>query len=106
MLGKDSTGTLEKLPGHEQTPPPSPSVCPADRAGEDFAVSAIEAKLPMLGGETGKLYVLDADRATVVAGQKPPTRVLHASVGDCLHVQLTNRTSSGRGHLPLRPAGG
>jgi hypothetical protein len=57
-------------------------------------VVAVDAKLPMLGDKPGKAYVLEADAAAVAAGRAPPDPlVLHVNVGDCVVVDLANRTS-------------
>ncbi len=86
--------TLKKLPGREATPPPATSVCSADAPRKEFAVSALEAPLPMLGPSKGKVYVLEGDKSAMRSGAKPPEPlVLHVSVGDCLLVRLTNETA-------------
>ena len=89
-------GGLTPLPGHEQVPKAATEVCPAGARQLDFAVTALDVPLPMLNGATGKIYVLDRDADDVAAGRRPPEPlVLHANVGDCLRVTLTNRTSDG-----------
>jgi len=89
-------GGLSPLPGHEQVPKAATEVCPTGAPQLDFAVTALDVPLPMLNGATGKIYVLDADASDVAAGRRPPEPlVLHANVGDCLHVTLSNRTASG-----------
>ena len=56
----------------------------------------IDVALPMLNAGTGKVYVLERDRAAVIAGRTAPAPlVLHADVGDCIHITLTNRTEDG-----------
>ncbi len=86
--------TLKKLPDREMIPPPSPSVCPTDAPRKEFAVTAIEASLPMLGQSKGKLYIMEEDKSAVRAGTKPPEPlVLHVNVGDCLLVRLRNETA-------------
>jgi hypothetical protein len=87
---------LQHLPGHVHVPTPATSLCPSNARHRRFAVSAIDVPLPMLSNAPGKVYVLDADRAAVVAGRKAPEPlVLHADVGDCIHIALTNRTKDG-----------
>ena len=88
--------SLQKLPGHEAIPSPASSVCPADAPSKEFAVSAIEAPLPMLVGAPGKLYVLKEDKEGVLSGARAPEPlVLHVSVGDCIRVHLRNETLAG-----------
>ena len=61
-----------------------------------FAVSVVNVPLPMLGGDTGKIYVLDSERDAVTSGrQAPEPLVLHVGVGDCVQIALTNRTADG-----------
>ena len=56
----------------------------------------MDVPLPMLGGAPGKVYVLEGDKAALLSGAEPAQPlVLHANVGDCLLIQLTNETSSG-----------
>ncbi len=87
---------LQKLPGHETIPQPAAAVCPADAPQKVFDVAAVEAPLPMLGDAAGKLYVLAEDKAAVVRGSKQvEPLVLHANVGDCLLINLTNETRGG-----------
>jgi len=90
----DGTATsLKQLPGRE-LPRAAPTVCPDDAPRKSFAVSAIEAPLPMLAGARGKLYVLSEDRAAIRAGRKPPEPlVLRINVGDCVVIDLANETS-------------
>jgi hypothetical protein len=89
-------GSLQKLPGHEETPPPAPALCPADAPQKAFAVAAIEAPLPMLAGAKGKLYVLEEDKAAVLSGAKAAEPLtLHVNVGDCLVISLANETQDG-----------
>ncbi|MGQ0521205.1 MAG: multicopper oxidase domain-containing protein [Actinomycetota bacterium] len=83
---------LRTLPGRERVPEAATAVCPDDAPEKRFAVAAVEAPLPMLGGP-GKLYVLEADRAAVLAGARPPEPLsLHVNVGDCVLVDLANGT--------------
>ncbi len=96
VLDGSTPTTLQKLPGHEATPPATASVCPSDAPLKKFAVAAIELPLPMLNGEMGKLYVLQADKAAVTSGTKPPEPlVLHVNVGDCIEITLSNETGAG-----------
>ena len=87
---------LQPLPGR----PPvaaAPAVCPPGAPSRRFAVAAVDVPLPMLGaGEVGKIYVLQADKAAVLTGARAPEPlVLHANVGDCILVDLTNETVGG-----------
>jgi hypothetical protein len=85
---------LRPLPGHEQPPAPASTVCLSEAPRRRFAVAAVEVPLPMLRGQTGKIYVLEADRDAVVSGRKAPVPlVLRANVGDCLDVDLANQTA-------------
>ncbi len=90
----DGTSTaLKRLPDREPSRASQP-VSPAKAPRKEFAVSAIEAVLPMLGEAKGKLYVLRNDRAAVRSGAKAPEPlVLRVSVGDCVVINLTNETS-------------
>ncbi len=93
VLDGSGGNALQKLPGHEMMAPASSSVCPADAPDKRFAVAAIEASLPMLGGR-GKLYALQQDVASIAAGSMPPQPLtLHVNVGDCVQVQLRNDTA-------------
>jgi hypothetical protein len=50
----------------------------------------------MLGGRSGKLYVLADERDAILSGERPPQPlVLHVNVGDCIVLDLTNRTAQG-----------
>jgi len=93
----DSDGVLlQKLPGHEIIPEPSPSVCPAGAPQKEFAVVAIDAPIPMLGDSKGKLYVLQDDKEAILSGAKmPEPLVLRVNVGDCIEIQLKNETLAG-----------
>lgn len=96
VLDNATNALLKKLPGHETIPKPATSVCPGDAPLKKFSIAAIDAALPMLGTVRGKLYVLEADKAAVQAGTKPPEPlVLHVNVGDCLQMELTNETAQG-----------
>ena len=86
---------LQKLPGRETTPPPTPSVCSTGAPRKEFAIAAIETPLPMLAQSKGKLYVLEADKSAVRSGARPPEPlVLHVNVGDCLLIRLRNETAA------------
>jgi hypothetical protein len=88
-------GGLQPLPGHEDVPSSATSVCPPDAPVRRFAVTAIDVPLPMLDGRTGKAYVLDSQRAALESGSAAPEPlVLHANVGDCIRVTVTNATTS------------
>jgi manganese oxidase len=50
----------------------------------------------MLGGATGRIYVLEKDKAAVQAGDKTvEPLVLHVNVGDCILLQLSNELETG-----------
>ncbi|WP_447973563.1 multicopper oxidase domain-containing protein [Nitrospira sp. Kam-Ns4a] len=92
-----TVGELQPLPG--RTIPPSPPVCPPTAPFKFFQVSAINKTLDLGNGTSinGRIYVLGADKAAVLAGTKPPQPlVLHVNVGDCVNVQFTNELASGR----------
>ena len=93
----DMAGTsLQPLPGYEGIPPPATAVCPPDAPQKLFDVVAVEVPLPMLGGAPGKIYVLDEDKEAVIAGSREvEPLVLHANVGDCLLIDLSNETQAG-----------
>lgn len=96
VLDGRSAVPLKKLPGHESIPQSPASVCPVDAPVKTFAISAIDAPLPMLGAVKGKLYVLEDEKSAVETGaMNPQPLVLHINVGDCLKIQLTNETQSG-----------
>ena len=85
---------LERLPGHENVPASAGSVCPAGAPERRFSVDAVQTPLPMLDNAPGKIYVLDGDRAAVLAGRnRPQPLVLHVTVGDCIRVDLRNETT-------------
>jgi hypothetical protein len=87
--------TLRPLPGRVPPAAPAPSVCPPDAPRKSFAVEAIEARLPMLG-RPGKVYVLAEDRETTLSGERAAEPlVLHVNVGDCVVIELSNRTPQG-----------
>ncbi|HVM05814.1 MAG TPA: multicopper oxidase domain-containing protein [Acidimicrobiales bacterium] len=89
---RSHTEGLRRLPGREEVPEAATEVCPPDAPGKRFAVSAMEAPLAMLGG-TGKIYVLGSNEAAVASGwAAPQPLVLHVNVGDCITVDLSNRT--------------
>ncbi|HVR89284.1 MAG TPA: hypothetical protein VHG53_07035 [Candidatus Limnocylindria bacterium] len=71
-------------------------VCPAGAPEKRFAVDAVEARLPMLAGTTGRVFVLKDDVAAVASGTRAAEPlVLHVNVGDCIRVDLTNALPSG-----------
>ncbi len=95
VLAGVEAATLQPLPGRNAVDPAA-SVCPAGVTTRRFEIAAIDAPLPMLGRSGGKLYVLERDRQAVLEGeQSPQPLVLHINVGDCVRVELTNRTSGG-----------
>jgi len=87
---------LRPLPGHPpQVAKPGPLLCPPDAPRRFFSVEAIEAPLPILS-HLGKVFVLAEDRDAVVSGERvAEPLVLHVNVGDCIVIELTNRTSGG-----------
>ncbi|MCI0794185.1 MAG: multicopper oxidase domain-containing protein, partial [Chloroflexi bacterium] len=92
----DAEVRLQKLPGHQQTPQAAESVCPSEAISKEFSVAAIEAALPMLGEEKGRIYVLVEDKEAVLSGARPAEPlVLHVNVGDCIRVSLSNETTGG-----------
>jgi hypothetical protein len=91
-----ANASLQKLPGHEEVPPPASALCPVDAPQKAFAIAAIEAPLPMLEDTKGKLYVLEEDKAAVLSGARAvEPLVLHVNVGDCIAIHLTNETQGG-----------
>jgi FtsP/CotA-like multicopper oxidase with cupredoxin domain len=85
--------SLKRLPSREPARG-SPLVCPGSASRKEFAITALEAPLPMLRGARGKLYVLQDDKAAVRSGTKvPEPLVLRVNVGDCVVIHLTNETS-------------
>jgi FtsP/CotA-like multicopper oxidase with cupredoxin domain len=89
----DVETSLKRLPGREPAPASS-AACPPTAPPKEFAVSAIEAPLPMLGGAQGRLYVLREDSVAVRSGRKAPEPlVLRVNVGDCVVIHLTNETA-------------
>jgi hypothetical protein len=97
VLG-DVSDQLKILPGHDP-PAPAPvgaSVCSAGAPRRQFDVAAIDVALPMLGGKPGKVFVVESQRAAVESGTRPASPlVLRADVGDCVVVDLHNRTTGG-----------
>lgn len=92
--GGGAKTSLKRLPDREEPALASLPVCDEGAPRREFAVSAIEAPLPMLGGARGRLYVLAQDSAAVRAGKKTPEPlVLRVNVGDCVVVRLTNETA-------------
>lgn len=68
-------------------------ICPGDAPAKRFRLAAIDAELPMLDGGRGRAFVVDAPAEGRPTAPQP--LVLHASVGDCLDVELANRTLEG-----------
>ena len=55
-----------------------------------------EVALPMLDGAPGRIYVLEQDKAAVLAGEKAvEPLVLHVNVGDCILIELSNELETG-----------
>lgn len=91
----DSFAALQPLPGVIPVQPAG-QVCPPDAPVRDFAVSAVTVPLPMLGGDDGKIFVLDDQRRALLdGGREAEPLVLRASVGDCIVVRLINLTGDG-----------
>lgn len=96
VYGADETPALQMLPGHEVVPAAAASLCPADAPRRRFAVSATTAALPMLGGQEGRIYVLQRVRQAVESGRRAAEPlVLHVGVGDCIEVNLSNNLDEG-----------
>ena len=108
---------LQPLPGREVIPGPSPSVCPANASIKRFDVSAVDHVMDLhslapgvilpesagtnrsIAGENrkGRIYLLDDEIGAVAAGKKRPHPLtLRVNIGDCVKVNLTNRTKNGR----------
>jgi FtsP/CotA-like multicopper oxidase with cupredoxin domain len=95
VLASNDASNLQRLPGRGPVDAEE-SVCPAGAIARTFEIAAISARLPMFGRGSGKLYVLERDRQAVLEGKQPPQPlVLHINVGDCVTVELTNRTADG-----------
>jgi FtsP/CotA-like multicopper oxidase with cupredoxin domain len=93
VLDGAAGGGLRRLPGHESVPGAAGAVCPSAAPQRRFAVAAVEAPLPMLGGK-GKIYALQQDVDAVTSGSMPPQPLtLRIDSGDCLTVQLRNSTA-------------
>jgi len=103
VLPAGADATLRPLPGRD--PPPAARVlCPPNAPRKSFAVEAIDAPIPILG-HPGKVYVLAEDRDAVVSGERAAEPlVLHASVGDCIVIELSNRTSAPQGAVSMHAA--
>jgi hypothetical protein len=97
VLGpSDDPAGLQVLPGHETPPMPATEVCPPRAPRRRFEVAAIDVALPMLDGKEGKVFVLESQREAVVSGLRPASPlVLRVDVGECIEVELTNRTTTG-----------
>ena len=93
----DASIGLMKLPGRAVSPAPATFVCPPAAPLKEFSVSAIHVGLPMLGGDPGKIFALDADISDIVSGDREPEPlVLRVNVGDCVQVRLSNKLPDGR----------
>jgi FtsP/CotA-like multicopper oxidase with cupredoxin domain len=89
----DAETSLKRLPERQPDSASGP-VCPPSAPRREFAVSAIEAPLPMIVGARGKLYVLREDTAAVRSGRKAPEPlVLRVNSEDCVLIHLANETS-------------
>lgn len=106
---------LQPLPGREDLPtPPEAAVCPADAPVKTFHVVAIDHALKFhktadkpikvdfdrlieMGNPSGKIYVLEGEKAAIHAGQKQPHPLtLRVNVGDCVKVTLHNEMKKER----------
>jgi hypothetical protein len=95
-LVRVGAGGLVPLAGRTPVAPATGPICPPEAPLKPYAVSAVDAALPMLAGNKGKIYVLGSDEAEVVAGRKPAEPlVLHVNAGDCVRVTLANHTQAG-----------
>ena len=96
VLKDEVEAGLRKLPGHRSLPSPSASICPTGAPEKEFSVSAVKARLPMLDGALGKIFVLGADKEAILSGSlAPEPLVLSVNVGDCLKIHVANETVSG-----------
>jgi hypothetical protein len=94
VLGQ-AMGSLQPLPGRGAPAPPPTSVCPQEAPLKRFGLAALQVPLPMLGGQPGLIYALEADRDATLSGDRPPEPlVLHVNLGDCIQVELQNQTSA------------
>jgi hypothetical protein len=90
-----AAGAVQPLPGREAPPLLAGGICPQEAPRQKFVAVAITVPLPMLEGSLGVAYVLEKDRAAVLAGRRPPEPlVLHVHVGDCLEIRLRNETDT------------
>jgi hypothetical protein len=70
-------------------------ICPPDAPTRNFVVVALETPLPMLNGAMGRIYLLEKDKAALLAGEKEvQPLVLHVNVGDCILVELRNEIAA------------
>lgn len=85
--GDDAIRPLQR-PAEDE---PGASSCPSDAPVRPFEVVALEAPLPMLDGDPGRVFATADQAADVADGTRPPEPlVLHATVGDCIEVTLRN----------------
>jgi len=96
VLPNDGTSRLQPLSGRRAVATGSGQACPEGAPVKAFRVAAVEAPLPMLGGAMGRVYVLEASKAALLAGKPPEPLVLHVNIGDCVQVLLRNELPSGR----------
>lgn len=76
---------------------PIAGVCPAGAPRRVLRVDAVTTALPMLGRHPGRAFVhrpVD-DTADVASATPPEPFVAHANVGECVKVDLANRTGVG-----------
>ena len=93
--GTEQESGLQPLPGRGPITT-TQSICPVSAPVRRFAVAAVDFFLPMLGDKPGKLFVLQTQKAALLAGTLPPQPlVLHINLGDCLVVTLDNETATG-----------
>lgn len=83
---------LQPLPRTAEQVRTPDDVCPVDAPIRHFDVAAFEAPLPMLDGQTGRVFATTDTADDIAEGtvQAEPL-VLRATVGDCIEVDLTNR---------------
>jgi manganese oxidase len=100
------TPALQPLPGHDPPTGPSPPVCPEGAPVREYRVAAVDAVLPMLGGDRGEVFV-EATQADAVRAGSEPVRplVLRADLGDCLKVTLLNTLPAGSDPVALHADG-
>ena len=105
---------LRMLPGRDEIPASSKSVCPSDAPVKTFSVIATERALKFnpkapdvievdfdrklqVANPMGKIYMLEGEKSKVaVGGGQPMPLTLHVNVGDCIKVKLKNEMKTSR----------